>query len=329
MLAKLNNAHVASAESLRRSWSARDIFVGTGGLRVVWGCALFVLIALSLTFAFQNVAAGWLERLDSAPDGSRTPGHVALDRTLQWFAAIIATWCMSRIEKRRLSAYGFGMKGFARLYLRGALVGFACLSFLLLVLWLAGAWRIDGMHLHGPAAWVYAFAWGGAFALAAFSEETQMRGYLLAVLSRGMTFWPAAITLSLLFGALHLGNGGENRIGILSAVVAGIVFSYTIRRTGSLAFAFGMHAAWDWGESFFYGTPDSGQHVYGYLFASHASGNAFISGGSAGPEGSLLAVPVFVLMGVLTNWLSRRLEHRCSHAGKLQLTAAPIAPERP
>jgi uncharacterized protein len=240
-------------------------------------------------------------------DGSRTPGHVALDRILQWLAAIIATWFMSRIEKRRLSAYGFSMKGFAGLYLRGALIGFACLSLLLFVLLLAGAWRIDGMRLHGPAAWGYAFAWSGAFALAAFSEETQMRGYLLAALSRGIRVWPAAVTLSLLFGALHLGNGGENRIGILSAVVAGIVFSYTIRRTGSLAFAFGMHAAWDWGESFFYGTPDSGQHVYGYLFASHASGNAFISGGSAGPEGSVLAVPVFVLMGVLANWVSRGL----------------------
>lgn len=308
MFAKLNDAHVGSTESLRRTWSARDIFVGAGGLRVGWGCALFVLLALGVMFIFQNVAAGWLQRLDSAPDGSRAPGHVALDRTLQWLAAIIATWCLSQIDKRRLSAYGFGMKRFAGLYLRGALIGFACLSLLLLVLLFAGAWRIDGIHLHGPAAWGYAFAWGGAFALAAFSEETQMRGYLLAVLSRGLTFWPAAITLSLLFGALHLGNGGENQIGILTAVVAGIVFSYTIRRTGSLAFAFGMHAAWDWGESFFYGTPDSGQHVYGYLFASHPSGNAFISGGSAGPEGSVLAVPAFLLMGVLANWLTRRSE---------------------
>ena len=308
MFAKLNDAHLVTAESLRRQWSARGIFVDANGLRVVWGCALFVLITLGLTFIFQNVAAGWLQRLDSAPDGSRTPGHVALDRALQWLAAIIATWCMSRIDKRRLSAYGFGMKGFAGLYLRGALIGFACLSLLLLVLLLAGAWRLDGMHLHGPSAWGYAFAWGGAFTLAAFSEETQMRGYLLAALSRGITFWSAAVTLSLLFGALHLGNGGENQIGILSAVVAGIVFSYAIWKTGSLAFAFGMHAAWDWGESFFYGTPDSGQHVYGYLFASHPFGNTFISGGSAGPEGSVLAVPAFLLMGVLANWLTRRPE---------------------
>jgi hypothetical protein len=302
MLAKVNAAHAGPAGTIRTRWSARDIFVGAEGLRAGWGCGLFVLIALSLTFAFQNVAAGWLERLDSAPDGSRTAGHVALDRSLQWLAAVIATWCMSRIERRRLSAYGFARKRFVGLYLRGAIIGFACLSLLLLVLLLAGAWRIDGMHLHGPAAWVHALAWGGAFALAAFSEETQMRGYLLATLSRGIRFWPAAVALSLLFGALHLGNGGESPIGILTAVVAGIVFSFMIRKTGSLAFAFGMHAAWDWGESFFYGTPDSGQHVYGYLFTSHASGNPFLSGGSAGPEGSVLVLPVFVLMGLLANW---------------------------
>jgi hypothetical protein len=255
-------------------------------------------------FTFQILAAGWLGRLDSAVDGSRTAGHLALDRTLQWLAAVIATWCMSRIDKRRLSEYGFSMKDFAGLYLRGAAVGFACLSLLLFALLILGAWRIDGLHLRGPAAWGYAFAWSGAFALAAFSEETQMRGYLLAALSRGIKFWPAAVTLSFVFGALHLGNGGENPIGILSAVAAGIVFSYTIRKTGSLAFAFGLHAAWNWGESFFYGTPDSGQHVHGYLFASHASGNALLSGGSAGPEGSVLAIPAFVLMGVLASWLN-------------------------
>jgi CAAX protease family protein len=305
MLAKVNDA-AGPVETNRRRWSARDIFVGAEGLRVGWGCALFVLIAVGLMFTFRIVAADWLARLDSA-DGSRTASHLALDRSLQWLAALIATWFMSRIEKRPLSAYGFATKGFVRLYLQGAVAGFACLSLLLLMLLVLGAWRIDGMNLHGPAAWGYGFAWSGAFALAAFSEETQMRGYLLAALSRGIRRWPAAVALSLLFGALHLGNGGENRIGILSAVIAGIVFSYAIWRTGSLAFAFGMHAAWNWGESFFYGTPDSGQHVYGYLFASHASGNRFVSGGSAGPEGSLLAIPVFVLMGVMANWARRDL----------------------
>lgn len=305
MLAKVSDAHAVPAGTVHSRRSVRDIFIGANGLRAGWGCALFVLIALGLTFAFQSVAAGWLARLDSAPDGSRTAGHVALDRSLQWLAALIATWCMSRIERRQLSAYGFGRKRFVGLYLRGAVVGFVGLSLLLLVLLLLGVWRIDGMRLHGHAAWVYAFAWGGAFILAGFSEETQMRGYLLAALSRGIRFWPAAVALSLLFGALHLGNGGENLIGILTAVVAGIVFSYTIRKTGSLAFAFGMHAAWDWGESFFYGTPDSGQHIYGYLLTSHASGNPFISGGSAGPEGSVLVLPVFVLMGLLAGLVAK------------------------
>lgn len=305
MLASVSDA-CGPTGTIRRKWYARDIFVGAEGLRAGWGCALFVLITLSLTFAFQNVAAGWLGRLDSAPDGSRTAGHVALDRCLQLLAALIATWCMSRIERRGLSAYGLGATRFVGLYLRGAIVGFVALSLLLLVLLLVGAWRIDGMHLHGRAIWTYALAWGGAFVLAGLSEETQMRGYLLAALSRGTRFWPAAVALSLLFGALHLANGGENLIGISTAVVAGIVFSYTIRKTGSLAFAFGMHAAWDWGESFFYGTPDSGQHVYGYLFTSHASGNPFVSGGSAGPEGSVLVLPVFVLMGLLANLVAKR-----------------------
>jgi len=33
-----------------------------------------------------------------------------------------------------------------------------------------------------------------------------------------------------------------------------------IWRTGNLWFAIGNHAAWDWGQTFLFGTPDSGLH---------------------------------------------------------------------
>jgi hypothetical protein len=57
----------------------------------------------------------------------------------------------------------------------------------------------------------------------------------------------------------------------------------------------GFYAGWD--QSFFWGTPDSGLLVNGRLFASNASGSSLWSGGTTGPDGSLLFLPLVILVG--------------------------------
>jgi uncharacterized protein len=305
------STHVREAPSPQLQATARKspvykVFVGSHGLRPGWGCALFVVTTLGFTFLFQSLAAPLLQGLRPCADGGRTAAHLALDRILQLIAVLISTCLMARLEKRPMQAYGFSRERFLALYVQGAAIGITGLSVLLLI-YLAGGWRIDGLNLHGGRGWSYGLAWALAFIFVAFSEESQMRGYLLATLSRGITFWPAAVSLSLLFAALHLGNGGENYAGIVFAALAGVAFSYMIWRTGSLSLVFGLHAAWDWGESFLYGTPDSGQHVCGYLLQSHPLGNPLVSGGSAGPEGSVLGLPVLLLMVIAVHFASPRV----------------------
>ncbi|HJY08331.1 MAG TPA: CPBP family intramembrane glutamic endopeptidase, partial [Bryobacteraceae bacterium] len=87
-----------------------------------------------------------------------------------------------------------------------------------------------------------------------------------------------------------------------AAGVIGLVLAWSLRWTGSLWWAIGFHAAWDWAESFFYGVPDSGGLAPGHLFLSTHHGPEGLSGGSAGPEGSAL---VFLVIGVLSVVLSR------------------------
>jgi uncharacterized protein len=72
-----------------------------------------------------------------------------------------------------------------------------------------------------------------------------------------------------------------------------------IRRTGTLWFAVGYHAAWDWAETFFYGTPDSGLLGAGRFLNSSSHGPNWLTGGSAGPEGSVFAFLVLVLCALL------------------------------
>jgi uncharacterized protein len=109
-------------------------------------------------------------------------------------------------------------------------------------------------------------------------------------------FWQAAWLTSTLFGAGHTGNNGEHWIGIFAAAFIGFVFCVSVWVTGSAWWAIGCHAAWDWAETYFYGTADSGFVAPGHLLTTSPSGNPLWSGGTVGPEGSLLIIPIVLLL---------------------------------
>jgi hypothetical protein len=97
----------------------------------------------------------------------------------------------------------------------------------------------------------------------------------------------------------------------VAAGLAGLVFCFALYRTGSLWWAIGIHAAWDWSQSFLYGVADSGLMAEGHLFATHPVGKPILSGGLTGPEGSVF-------------WPSRA----CADRRDYPANAAPRAPFR-
>jgi membrane protease YdiL (CAAX protease family) len=77
-------------------------------------------------------------------------------------------------------------------------------SFLMIVLLrLLGAASFEGAALHGQAFLKSALLWAAAFLLLGFAEEFAYRGYSQTALTDGMGFWPAAVLLSAIFGAVH------------------------------------------------------------------------------------------------------------------------------
>lgn len=120
------------------------------------------------------------------------------------------------------------------------------------------------------------------------------------------SFWQAAWVTSTLFGFVHTGNNGENWIGIFAAAAIGFVFVVSVWVTGSAWWAIGCHAAWDWSETYFYGTADSGNVATGHYLTTSAAGSTLWSGGTNGPEGSLLVLPVVVLLLLVLLALRRR-----------------------
>jgi membrane protease YdiL (CAAX protease family) len=208
-------------------------------------------------------------------------------------AALVPAWILVRVEGRPWKAYGLpGKQALGRMFWTGALWGIAAISLLMFALYGLHTFAFGHVLLHGARLARFAIFWALVFLLVGLFEEFLLRGYSQFTLSRGIGFWPAALVLSCAFGLIHLRNGGENWRGLLAAAVIGLFFCLTLRRTGSLWFAVGFHAAWDWGETFFYSVPDSGMVAPGHLLSSSLRGSEWLSGGSVGPEGSVLCFVV-------------------------------------
>ena len=101
--------------------------------------------------------------------------------------------------------------------------------------------------------------------------------------------------MSVVFYLGHTSNRGESPVGLLAVFVGGMFFCYAVWHTGSIWWGIGMHAAWDWGQSFLFGVADSGIMVQHHLLATHPQGNPVLSGGTTGPEGSILIVAVLAV----------------------------------
>jgi uncharacterized protein len=283
------------------------VFMGSDGIRAGWGISLFVLSYVVFFLLIGWVLRSELNQLRQVKALSVRLGLI-LEIT-QCLPAILATWIMALIERRPLLAYGYQGAAKAIRFLSGLFMGFVALSGFLFILWKAGFLVFDGPLLHGGAILKYALGWGLVFLTTAVFEESTLRGYLQFTLTRSIGFWWGALLLSFLFGFAHGTNPGETHVGLLSAAGIGLVLCLSLWYTGSLWWAVGFHAGWDWAQSYFFGTLDSGLAVQGHFLGAHPIGPKLWSGGTTGPEGSVLVLPLILIFAVLMwVWWGRRAQ---------------------
>ncbi|HEX7656913.1 MAG TPA: type II CAAX endopeptidase family protein [Sphingomonas sp.] len=292
------------------------IFIGRDGLRAGWSLILFVALIMALTYGMLHLLRALHPGSLSAASGM-APGDATLQEGLSLAVVVIAALIMSLIERRRFARYGIRESNRLPDFVKGLGSGLLMLSVLVGLLALTGGIAFGGFAISGSAIVTYGIEWLIAFLLVGLFEEFAFRGYLQFTLARGVTgivraispdsarapaigFWVAAIVFSIiLFALVHTGNGGETLMGIAAVSLAGLVFVFSLWWTGSLWWAIGFHCAWDWAQSYLYGVADSGLISEGHLLISHATGSALLSGGTTGPEGSILVVPVLLATLVL------------------------------
>jgi CAAX protease family protein len=269
------------------------IFFNPRGLRSGWRLLIFVAIIYILSQVVTVVSA----RFARPGPVSFAPASMLVREGIFLVVVLMAAGTMAIFERRSLADYLLPWHmAFQSRFWWGALWGWFALSALLFTIHLDHGFLFGRIALSGPKIPYDAILWALAFIVVGLSEEFTFRGYALYTLTTGVGFWPAAILLSTVFGAVHLGNPGEDWAGALSACLIGLFFCFTVRRTGNLWFAIGMHSMWDYSETFLYSVPNSGLVARGHLLNSSLHGPRWLTGGSVGPEGSVF---VFVLIGIL------------------------------
>lgn len=269
------------------------IFLGPHGVRLGWRIALYLLLAVVIEEVFRWLGASIFQHRH----GAVRLWHDFYTECSLAIAAIAPAILLARVENRSAGDYGLPRReAFGRNFWVGVVWGFVSITALLVLMYAMGAYSFGSFALHGGRVARFALFWAGFFLAVGFFEEFLLRGYLLFAIGERTGFWVAAIGLSALFGAIHLGNSGETFIGALGAALIGLFFCFTLRRTGSLWFAVGFHASWDWGETFFYGVPNSGTTEPGHLLSPTLHGKAWLSGGTVGPEASVMLLVVLAAM---------------------------------
>jgi membrane protease YdiL (CAAX protease family) len=286
-----------------KSSSTRRIFFGPNGLRVVWRLLIFAALFGGLFAGTTLIRFGGIQGVRDAPrklaQTIHTPPFMSKSEAIAFLLLCVATLIMGKIEGRKFSEYGLSLRQALRKdFWVGSLIGFLAISGTLFMMFLFHGFRITGLALHGAAIVPSVVEWGITFLLVGLCEEFMDRGYLQYTLATGIGFWPAAFVTSGLFAAGHIFNANETRIGLAAVVLFGLLLCLFLRRTGNLWIAVGFHMGYDWGQTFFYGVPDSGIAPYHNLLNSALSGPRWLTGGIVGPEASILT-PIALLVVAL------------------------------
>lgn len=284
----------------------------------------------------------------SRMDGRRLPDYFIRDRSSfrHAFAGVAAGLVALSLLVGMLCAGGWLHLSYAGLD-AGQSLRFAALwafGFLLVGLTEEGLFRcfLLGTLERGMNFWWAAATVAGIAGCILANHDSHGAGGVYVVIALGVTpclwihqrklassqFWQTAWATSAAFGFVHTFNNGETPVGIFCTALIGFTFCVSIRVTGSAWWAIGFHAAWDWAQTYFYGTADSGLVPEGHLLSSTTSGSLLWNGGKAGPEGSVLAIPLtLVILAALViygNYYGNRYEGWVGREGQPLDAPSPL-----
>ncbi len=269
--------------------------------------ALFLLGYIAVEILLWYTFRRWVEAMAGffPLEGDRLLlSRVACLPFVVGYALFFSRW----IDRRPPAALGLGWPrtsaaGRPPIARQAVMLSLATLAFL--ALWLGGA-EIEGRF--SILGWSPAVAPGGfeahdlgglvllfgAFLIQGGLEELILRGGFYGLLRRALSPATAAIVSSGLFALAHTGNPGFTLAGGINTFLAGVLLCALFERTGSLWAPTWVHGIWNFAIGGLLSLPVSGIEIF-RLFNARLTGPEAWTGGSYGPEGSWVLVPMLII----------------------------------
>ncbi len=243
-------------------------------------------------------------------------------------------FCRAKLDKRSFISLGLRRSRLGSNLARGLATGFLSVAVIWAILWVTGAISVGGFSeaARQPNVVLALLGWMIAFAAVGFFEELLFRGYTLHNLTNWLGWRAAVIVQAVIFALIHLGNvataSGEARLAALGAMpsifLIGVFFALSYRKTGSLWFPIGFHAAWNFSLGCLFSLPVSGIKTF-QLLNVQSNTQSWLSGGSFGAEGSFFLLPVLAAL----IWFMLQAPDHPQALLDLELTQPEATPEPP
>lgn len=210
---------------------------------------------------------------------------------LSAFALIaVYSFVTRRLEHRRPAELSI-RTGYP-LFLGGAVAGVGLMGLVYIVLWGLGlasfavATGIDGL--------VGTFV---AYLAAAILEELVFRAVIFRIVEQMAGTTLALLVSAGLFALLHGLNPGVTGMGIAAVALAGgVTFSLLYALTRNLWLVIGVHLGWNFAEGSLFGAQVSGSDASHTVLRTTLAGPELLTGGSFGPEGSVITITLYLLV---------------------------------
>ena len=176
---------------------------------------------------------------------------------------------------------------------QGMTVGVLMFCVLTAILYFAGSYEVKKIGCE-YLPWIANF---GLFFLVAVGEEIIFRGFIFRMIDQRFSTWVALLVSALIFGFVHYTNpNGTIWASVAIAIEAGLMLAMAYKCTNSLFFPIGIHWTWNFSQGNVFGFAVSGTSVDNSLITPVISGNELFTGGEFGPEASVNAAVIGLLL---------------------------------
>lgn len=259
--------------------------------------ALLSPVICILLVAFSSVPIDLGLEWIGVMDANRQPVSASafcLNLLLPFAAMGAAVWAWSRfVERRSLATMGLTGGQRLRKHLAGLAIGFGMIALTVVSIWLAGGYLGGDVFpaFSSPASLLWIAILLPCFIFQSGVEEFIFRGWLLSTATRRWNLTAGFVASSAAFTFLHFSPHQPLR-EIIMSFTFGLFACAWAWRAGSIWGVMGWHAGWNWITGVGFAVPITGfdLHLPALLVELTPTGPDMLTGGPAGPEGSVLTI---------------------------------------